>query len=112
MNDSHVWFNLKDSHEDVEFADPLRGFLGLLQARGHIRGYRLTRRKFGFSPPELGDFHVIIESDTLASLDDACGWVAERRGELEAAHARVYSRVTDLRTTLYRDFPDPQRSQH
>lgn len=109
MNAYHIWFNLKDSHRDVEFARHIAEYLGYLKERGWIKGHRLTRRTLGFGPPELGEFHVEIQVESLAGLDEAFGAVAARSGDLEQLHARVYSAVTDFRSALYRDFPDPVR---
>ena len=109
MNCYHIWCNLKDSHKDMEFAENIRGYLGELQRRGKIAGFRLTRRKLGFGPSELGEFHVVIEAENLVQLESAFDLVAAREGPVEAAHVKVYSMVTDFRSALYRDFPDPQR---
>jgi len=109
VNYYEVWFNLKDTHKDLEFARALDDYLGHLAGEGLIAGYRLTRRKLGFGPNELGEFHVAISVQSLAQLDEAFGVVAQRSGELERLHARVYSAITDARFALYRDFPDPQR---
>ena len=110
MNHYEIWCNLKDSHKDLEFARAIDGYLGHLQKEGRIAAYRLARRKLGFGPPELGEFHVSIAVESLAQLDQAFDVVAPRSGEVEQLHARVYSMVTDFRSALYRDFPDPQRT--
>ncbi len=109
MNYYEAWFNLADTHKDLEFARALDDYLGHLAREGLIAGYRLTRRKLGFGPSELGEFHVVISVQSLAQLDNAFGAVSPRSGELERLHARVYSAITDVRFALYRDFPDPQR---
>ncbi len=109
MNDYEIWFNLKDSHKDVEFAGAVDDYLGFLVHEGLIARYRLTRRKLGFGPSELGEFHISISTESLAQLEEAFSVVARRSGELERLHARVYSAITDARFALYRDFPDPQR---
>lgn len=111
MNYYHIWCNLKDSHKDVAFSKALADYLGNLKSNGHIVRYTLSRRKFGFGPQSLGDFHVVIEMTDLAQMDAAFGVVAKRTGELEQLHRAVYSAVTDLTTALYRDFPDPQRGK-
>lgn len=110
MNYYEIWFNLKDSHRDVEFAGHLQAYLGQLQSVGKIAGYRLSRRKLGFGPPELGEFHASISVNDLAQLDLAFAAIAPRSGEIEKLHARVYSAITDFRSALYRDFPDPERT--
>jgi hypothetical protein len=109
MNHYHIWFNLKDTHKDLEFAGHLRAYLGQLQKLGKIVDYKLARRKLGFGPSELGEFHVDISTNDLAQLDAAFDVVVPRAGDMEQLHARVYSAVTDFRSALYRDFPDPQR---
>jgi hypothetical protein len=45
----------------------------------------------------------------LAQLDDAFRLVATRSGEIERLHSAVFTAVTDLKTALYRDFPDEER---
>lgn len=110
MNYYHLWCDLNRSTTDLAFAEAVGEYLGYLKTHGKIRDFRVTRRKFGFSPPDLGDFHIVIEVDDLAQLDDAFKVVATRDGEIERLHARVYSAVCNLRTALYRDFPDPQRA--
>ena len=109
MNYYEAWFNLAETHKDLEFAHALDDYLGHLVREGLIAGYRFTRRKLGFGPSELGEFHVTISVESLAQLDEAFGAVARRSGDLERLHARVYSAITDVRFALYRDFPDPQR---
>ncbi|MBX3394823.1 MAG: hypothetical protein KF841_05610 [Phycisphaerae bacterium] len=106
MNHYEIWCNLKDSHRDLEFAENLRAYLDYLKSHGRIESWRLSRRKFGFGPSELGEFHITITCDSLAQLDEAFSMVAPRSGEVETIHARVYSLVTDFKSALYRDFPD------
>lgn len=104
-----MWFNLRESHRDVEFAKAVDAYLGYLKAQGKIDGWRLTRRKFGFGPAEIGEFHCEVWTASLAQLDEAFSVVATRDGEVEALHRPVYSAVRDFKSALYRDFPDPQR---
>ena len=109
MNYYEIWFNLRDTHKDLEFARAVDAYLGLLKREGRIADFRLARRKLGFGPPELGEFQITICAENLAQLDSAFDAVARRSGELEKLHAAVYSMVTDFRAGLYRDFPDRQR---
>lgn len=109
MDIYHIWFNLKNSHQDMEFCGALEGYMGHLRSRGMIEGHRLTRRKLGFGPPALGEFHLAIEVKDLAQLDQAFLAAATRAEPIEGPHAAVYSRVTDFTAALYRDFPDPVR---
>ncbi len=111
MNYYHIWVNLKDSHRDLEFSDNLNGYLGYLKNQKLIEGFSLTRRKFGFGPSELGEFHIVIEVRDLEQLESAFSMVAVRSGELEDLHRKVYSSVTDFKSALYRDFPDKERAR-
>lgn len=110
MNHYIIWCNLRDSHRDLAFVDAVRAYLDPLRRDGKIEQYSLTRRKLGFGPAELGEFCITISTRDLAQLDAAFDVVAGRAGETERLHAAVYSMVTDFRSALYRDFPDPQRS--
>ncbi len=106
-----MWCNLVDSRRDLEFCRNVDAYLGHLKAAGRIEGFRVTRRKFGFGPDGLGEFNVTVWTRDLTQLDEAFSMVAPRTGELERLHAGVYSMVTDFRSGLYRDFPDPERVQ-
>lgn len=103
------WFDLRPGVSDVAFSDALDAYLGPLMERGAIAGYRLTRRKLAFGPPELGEFFLVIEVAGLAQLDRAFQEVSTRAGPIEGLHAAVNQQVRNLRAALYRDFPDPQR---
>lgn len=109
MDFYHIWCDLRDGVKDLDFADAVSAYLGHLQKGGLIRGFRLARRKLGFGPSSLGEFHIVIETDDLAQLDRAFNLVAARDGETERLHARVWSSVTGFQSGLWRTFPDPQR---
>lgn len=110
MQHYHMWFNLIDSHKDLEFCRSVDAYLGYLKGQGRIEGWRLTRRKFGFGPEELGEFHCEVWTRDLAQLDLAFSLVATRDGEVERLHRPVYSAVKDFKSALYRDYPDPERT--
>lgn len=105
----HIWCDLKDGASDLQFAENLDAYLGALQAQGLIAAYRLTRRKLGLGPAELGEFHIVIETADLAQLDSAFRAVSARGEPIEGRHFGVNSLVRNARFALYRDFPDPQR---
>lgn len=106
-----IWVDLKDSHRDLQFAESLARYMAYLRGTGLVEGYRLTRRKLGFGPPELGEFHIRIETRDLAQLEAAFQRVATRDKEVEGLHAAVYGAVTNFRAGLSRDFPDPVRAR-
>jgi hypothetical protein len=103
------WFDLKPGVSDVAFRDAVDAYLGPLQQRGEISGYRLTRRKLALGPAELGEFFLVIEVENLAQLDRAFTTVSARAGPVEGLHAAVNQKVQNLRAALYRDFPDAHR---
>lgn len=109
MDYYHMWFNLKDTRRDVEFAGHVANYMGLLKGQGKIEGYSLARRKLGFGPPALGEFHCVVMARDMAQLDTAFSLVATRTGEVERLHAPVYSMVKDFSSALYREFPDAVR---
>jgi hypothetical protein len=110
MNYYHMWCDLKDSREDLNFAAAVKAYLDHLKAQSLIESWSLTRRKFGFSPDGFGEFHIIVATTNLAQLDQAFSLVATRSGEVERLHIPVYSRVTNFKSALYRDFPDAERN--
>jgi hypothetical protein len=109
MNSYHMWFDLRDSRKDLELADAVAAYLNHLQSRNLIEAWSLERRKFGFSPDNMGEFHCVVRVKDLTQFDAAFGHVATRTGEVERLHLPVYSAVTNFKSALYRDFPDPQR---
>ena len=111
MDIYHIWFNLKPGMRDTELSDGLGAYLGHLQEQGLIQGWRLTRRKLGLAPRELGDFHAMIEIRDLAQLEQAFARVATRAEPVEGLHVAVNSLVSDAVFALYRDFPDPARQR-
>jgi hypothetical protein len=109
MNIYHIWADCKDGRKDLEFVAAVEKFLNHFQESGEIKQYRITRRKLGFGPPALGDFHFAIEFDSLDALDKVFGEVAKRDPELWKLHVPVFTMAANISTALYRDFPDPGR---
>jgi hypothetical protein len=109
MDIYHGWFNLKPGVSDLAFAERLAAYMGHLRQEGLIEGWRLTRRKLGLGPSQLGEWHVMIEVKDLRQLEDAFERVASRREPVEGLHVGVNSQVKDTLFALYRDFPDPFR---
>ncbi len=95
MDVYHIWFNLKPGVRDLEFAESVQAYLGHLKEAKHIAGYRVTRRKLGLGPPQLPEWHITLEFQNMAQMDDF--------------HHSVNSKVQDIFFALYRDFPDANR---
>ncbi len=105
----HIWCDLKPGTSDLDFTESVREYLGSLVESERIASFRLSRRKLGLGPVQLGEFHVCIEIRDLAQLDDAFREVSSRAGPIEPLHAAVNQLATNLTFALYRDFPDDHR---
>ena len=111
MDHYHTFFDLKPGVKDVEFARAMGRYMEHLKSHGLIEGWRLTRRKLGLGPSEIGEFHIVMETRNMAQLDEAFQHVSSRREPVEGVHFDVNSKVQNLKFALYRDFPDPHRHE-
>ena len=109
MNVYAIWVDLVDGREDMAFADAVHQYMNHFQKQGLIEGYSLERRKLGFGPDNLGEFHVRILTKDLESLDKTFMEAATRSGEVEGFHSEVFRRVKNFKAGLYRSFPDEVR---
>ena len=107
----HTWFDLKPGVKDLDFSRSLARYMNHLKEKGTIEGWRLSRRKLGLGPRELGDFHIVIETKDLAQLDSAFNLAAARKEPTESVHFGVNSQVCNVTFALYRDFPDTVRHE-
>jgi len=105
----HIWCDLKPGVRDVALVEAAQKYLGYLKSEGLVEGWRLTRRKLGFGAPGLGEFHLMIETNSLAQLEQAFGHVAARRDPVESVHHGLNALVQNAVFALYRDFPDANR---
>ena len=106
----HIWLDIAPDVTDLEFTSVLNDFLEKLRTDDLIRNFRITRRTLGLGLPELGEFHITVESDDMAQLDRAFTRMTKREGELEDAHVNMNKHARNLRFALYRDFPDKNRA--
>lgn len=106
----HLWFDLRPTANDMEFVAAAQAMLGHMQKAGTIESFVIQRRKFGFAPSAIGEWHIDITTRDLAQLDSAFAQVVPRAGEMERLHAAVWSKVENVKTGLYRDFPDAVRA--
>ena len=111
MDIYHIWCNLKEGVSDTSFSNAVTSYLDDLVTREKLTRWRLTRRKLGLGYPGLGDFHLMLEFENLAQLDEAFGTVATRSEPVESLHHAVNSLVSDVKFALYRDFPDEVRQR-
>ena len=111
MNLHHIWCDLRPDSSDIEFADAVDGYLGRLREEGRIHGDRLTRRKLGRGPRELGEFYIQIEVEDLAQLDGGFGEVSRGEGPIESLHHAVNRHASRVDFALYRDFSEAHRER-
>lgn len=109
MNVYAIWVDLIDGREDLEFAKAVEQYLNHFKSQGFVESWSLERRKFGFGPENLGEFHIRILTKDLDSLDQAFKQAATRSGDVETLHTDVYKRVKNFKSALYRTFPDAER---
>jgi hypothetical protein len=109
MDIYHGWCDLKPGVQDTAFASAFQTYMRHLAESGAIEKWRLTRRKLGLGPRELGEFHFMIETRDLAQLEKAFALAASRREPTESVHHALNSLVTNITFGLYRDFPDAVR---
>ena len=109
MDIYHIWCDLKPGIRDTMFTEAAEAYLKHLVESGSLQQYRITRRKLGLGIPELGEFHLMLEFEGLAQLDEAFTKVATRSDPVESFHHSVNSLVSSIKFALYRDFPDSAR---
>jgi hypothetical protein len=105
----HIWCDLERGISDLAFCEEVERYLGALRDAGRIEAFRLSRRKLGLGPQDLGEFHIQIEIADLAQLDSAFHDVSQRSGPVDLLHSAVQRSVRNVRFALYRDFPDAWR---
>ena len=104
----HIWADKKKGISDLDFANNMRKFLQHLVNEGKMNSFRITRMKLGFrSIADLPEWHMIMEFNNMAQLDEAFGRVIPRKGQLEKEHVSFNKFVEDnIQHALYRDWPD------
>ena len=104
----HIWADKKKGISDLDFANNMRKFLQHLVDEGKMNSFRITRMKLGFrSIQDLPEWHMMMEFDNMAQLDNAFNRVVPRKGELEKEHISFNKFVEDnIQHALYRDWPD------
>ena len=107
MDIYHVWCDLRPGVRDMHFHENVALCMNNLRVGGLIESWRLTRRKPGFGPFELGDWHLMIEVRDLRQLEDTFRRMAARAEPEEGMHHTMNALVTNARFSLTRDFPDP-----
>ncbi len=111
MNLYHCMIELRDDAKALAFAAACEGWMGRLQARGHIRGWRLLRRKMGLASGPHTDFLLEVEVEGLAQLDAAFAALAQGHDEDERRYALFHQMIGRVEIGLYRPYPDPAQRE-
>ncbi|MDX1710184.1 MAG: DUF6614 family protein [Rhodovibrionaceae bacterium] len=111
MDIYHIWCDTRPGVQDTDFAAALERWMAHLANEGLIEGWRLSRRKLGLGPRELGEFHVTVETRDMSQLEAAFQAAASRAEPHESVHQGVNSLARNLTFALYRDFPDEVRKR-
>ena len=111
MDHYHIWCDLRPGVKDLDLVAAIDGMLGHLKGNALLEGYTVSRRKLGFGPAEIGEWHIDVTTRDMAQLQAAFDHVTPRAGEMERLHAAVWSKVENFRSALYREFPDGNRTQ-
>jgi hypothetical protein len=108
MDIYHIWADKKGDISDVEWIANMRSFLDQLVEEKKMTSYRVTRCKMGFrSIQDLPEWHIMMEFESMAQMDDAFRRVAPLSGDLETKHRSFNQFVSDnIQHALYRDWPD------
>ena len=109
MDIYHIWCDLKPGVSDLTFVNAANSYLEALRSHGKLEAFRITRRKLGLGGEVPGEFHLMLEFQNLAQLDEAFNAVAERSDPIESFHHSVNSLTASISFALYRDFPDAIR---
>ncbi len=96
-----IWFNLKDNSKGHELVVALEDFLGKLKDERLIQEFKILRRSLGFGPEGLGEFNVLIFTQSLEDLEKIIGSIED--GSLTDLHNRVTALVKDFKSGLYRE---------
>ena len=111
MDIYNVWCDLKPGVRDIQFYENVARCMDHLRADGLIESWRLVRRKLGFGPTELGEWHLMMELRDLNQLEEAFQRMATRGDPVEGLHHAMNALVTNATFGLTRDFPDPFRQR-
>lgn len=108
MDIYHIWADKEESISDKAWVANMRSFLDHLVKEGKMESYRITRCKMGFrSIQDLPEWHIMMEFNNMAQMDEAFNRVAPLEGELEVKHKSFNQFVSgNIQHALYRDWPD------
>lgn len=107
MDIYHVWADKEGDIPDLDWVNNMRSFLDHLVSEGRMVSYRITRCKMGFRSMDIPEWHIMMEFENMAQLEQAFQRVAPLEGELEDKHRSFNQFVgSNIQHAYYRDWPD------
>jgi len=107
MDIYHIWADKEGDISDLEWVSNMKKFLDHLKSEGKMENYRITRCKMGFRSLDIPEWHIMMEFNNMAQMDEAFKRVAPLEGELEEKHQSFNQFVSgNIQHALYRDWPD------
>jgi hypothetical protein len=108
MDIYHIWCDKSPDIDDLEWVNNMKSFLDHLVSENKMNSYRITRCKMGFrSIADLPEWHIMMEFNNMAQMDEAFARVIPRKGELEDKHKSFNQFVSgNIHHALFRDWPD------
>ncbi len=106
MNLYHCMIDLRPEAHALAFAKAVAAWMGHLQSKGHIAGWRLMRRKFGLASGEHTDFLLEIDLPGLAALDDAFAALATADDSASQYYDQMHGMIARAEVGLCRPYPD------
>ncbi|UWQ80916.1 hypothetical protein K3725_07960 [Leisingera sp. S132] len=111
MNLYHCSIDLQHEAKALSFASAVDQWMGYLQERGVVQGWRLLRRKLDMASDNCRDFLLEIEFKDMTQLDQAFRVLGEHDEEVEKLYSHVRALIATADIGLYRPFPDPERAE-
>jgi len=107
MDIYHVWADKEGDISDIDWVTNMRKFLDHLVSEDRMVSYRITRCKMGFRSMDIPEWHIMMEFNNMAQLDQAFERVAPLEGDLEDKHRSFNQFVSGtIQHALFRDWPD------
>lgn len=111
MNIYHCMIELRPEARALAFAQACANWMGHLQERGLISGWRLLRRKFGLASGQHTDLLLEIEMASLTALDTAFASLAVADEEATRRYDLMHGMIANADVGLYRPYPDPSQRE-
>jgi hypothetical protein len=105
MNHFHLWCNVPPAAAR-QFCEIAQECLSDMHQRELIEGYSLTRRKFAVAPPDLGEFHIMVDFATVDQMNRALEFVEGDDEVMAQQRAALEPLVRDVQFSMYRDYPE------